>query len=607
MKIPAVFLTAFVAGSVFAQAPPGADVYKSRCALCHDNESAHAPSMQALKTMTPQRILNTLDFGVMLAATSMLTHTEKEAVANYLGTPQEERKVPAKAYCTDRAVTVSNNPKASWNGWSPDFANTRFQPSSGLTLDQVKNLKLKWAFGYDGDVNAFAQPAIFDNQLFVGSASGLVHALDAKSGCIKWQYQADGPVRTAMLVVPNGAKHSLLFGDQSGLFYSVEAETGKLLWKRRPETHEATKLTGAPVANDGVVYVPAASWEENRALNPTYECCTFRGSVTAYRIKDGMELWKAWAIPDVPRVIGKSKDGVTLWGPSGAGIWSAPTLDLKRKVLYVTTGNNYSSLPDQQATAQSDAILAIDLESGKIVWTSQVTPGDVFNGGCSNAKNCPGPDFDFGSSVMIETLPSGKNILLAGQKSGMVYGLDPDAQGKVLWKTRVGKGGTNGGVQWGMASDGQRVYASVSDLGRVRKAEPDPLDPRPNAADRSQGGGLTALRIADGEKSWFAAPTPCPAEQAVCSPAQPAAVTAISGAVFSGSADGHIRAFSAEDGKILWDFDTAQTWPTVNGVFARGGSLDGPGAVVAAGMVYVNSGYARNGGMPGNVLLAFAP
>ena len=607
MKMPAVLLAALFAGTVFAQAPSGEGVYKTRCALCHDNESAHAPSMAALKTMTPQRIINTLDFGIMMSITSMLSRAEREAVANYLGTPRDEKKISEKAFCKDRAVTISNTPKIAWNGWSPSLANTRFQSDAGLTLDQLKNLKLKWAFGYEGDVNSFSQPAILDGQLFVGSASGLIHALDAKSGCIKWQYQADGPVRTAMLTAPNGVRHALLFGDQTGLFYSVEAESGKLLWKRRPETHEATKLTGAPVAYDGVVYVPAASWEENRALSANYECCTFRGSVTAYRIKDGMEIWKAWAIPEVPRVTGKTKEGVTMWGPSGAGIWSAPTLDVKRRVLYVGTGNNYSTLPDLKATGQSDAILAIDLETGKIVWTSQVTPGDVFNGGCSSARNCPGPDFDFGASVVMETLPSGKDILLAGQKSGMVYGLDPDAEGKVMWKTRVGKGGTNGGVQWGLASDGQRVYASVSDLARIRKADADPLDPRPNAADRTQGGGLTALRIADGEKAWFAAPTACAADQSLCSPAQPAAVTAMSGAVFSGSADGHIRAFGAEDGKILWDFDTAQTWPTVNGVFARGGSMDGPGAVVAGGMVYVNSGYARNGGMAGNVLLAFAP
>ncbi len=592
--------------AAFAQAPvSGEGVYKRVCSNCHDNEGSHAPPADALKNMSVQRIVNTLDFGSMMSVTGALTREERDAVAKYLGTTSQSRKLPASAFCTDRKVAIPKSAKVEWNGWSPKPDNTRFQSASGISLEQVKGLKLKWAFGYDGDVNSFAPPAILDNQLFVGSASGMVHALDSRSGCIRWQFQADGPVRTAMLVVPDGSHHALLFGDQTGLFYSIEAETGKLLWKKRPEPHEATKLTGTPVADEGIVYVPAASWEENRPLNPQYECCTFRGSVTAYRIKDGSQVWKSWMIAEEPRQTGVNKNGVKQWGPSGAGIWSAPTLDLKRGLLYVTTGNNYSSLPGQAESPNSDAVVAIELATGKIAWASQVTAGDVFNGSCSSARTCPGPDFDFGSSAILEKLPNGKDILLAGQKSGIVWGLDPDARGKVLWQARVGKGGTNGGVQWGMASDGQRVYASVSDVSRVRRN--DPLDPRPSAVDPSQGGGLTALRIADGSKAWYAAPTPSPPAQAVCSPAQPAAVTAIPGAVFSGSVDGHLRAFAAEDGRILWDFDTAKTFPTVNGVFAKGGSMDGAGAVVAGGMVYVNSGYSRNGGMAGNVLLAFAP
>ena len=575
-------LLAACSAALFAQS--GETVYKNVCAKCHENEDSHAPPGSSLRALSSARILRTLDFGSMMSAAGALTRGEREAVASYLGKAQDTHKVPASAFCSSRTVTVPKSPKVTWNGWSPTSGNTRYQPAPGVSLDQVKNLKLKWAFGYDGDVNAFAPPAILDNQLFVGSANGLVHALDAKTGCIRWQFQADGPVRTAMLVVPNGPKHALLFGDQTGLFYSVEAETGKIEWKKRPEAHEATKLTGSPIANDGIVYVPVASWEENRPVNPDYKCCSFRGSLVAYRIKDGEQLWKTYVIDSA----------------AGAGIWSAPTLDLKRKAIYVTTGNDYAG----PSTQRSDAVVALELATGKILWSNQVTPGDIFNGGCANARNCPGPDFDFGSSAILEKLPDGRDILLAGQKSGIVYALDPDAKGKVLWQARVGKGGTNGGVQWGMASDGQRVYAAVSDLNRIRRT--DPLDPRPSGADRTLGGGLTALRVTDGSQVWHAAPVACPESQAICSPAQPQAVTAIPGVVFSGSVDGHMRAFAAEDGRVLWDFDTAKTFPTVNGVFGRGGSLDGPGAVVAGGMVYINSGYSRNGGMAGNVLLAFS-
>jgi polyvinyl alcohol dehydrogenase (cytochrome) len=334
-------------------------------------------------------------------------------------------------------------------------------------------------------------------------------------------------------------------------------------------------------------------------------------------------------VRETPRLLGK-KDGVRVFGPSGAAIWSAPTIDAKRGMLYVTTGNNYSSMgirgkDDEpcvgddddaprkgsagvacgKATAYSDSVVALNLRTGRIMWGKQVTPHDIFTGGCNAKQECPGPDFDFGSSVLIEKRPDGREVLLAGQKSGVVWALDPDNKGAVLWQQRVGKGGINGGVQWGMASDGQRVYAAVSDVGRVRRTGGDPLEYRSAGVDPKVGGGLTALRIADGEKAWYAAPTPCPAAQAICSPAQPSALTAVQGAVFSGSVDGHLRAFAAEDGRIVWDVDTAKDFATVNGVKAHGGSIDGAGPVVAGGMVYVSSGYARNGGMPGNVLLAF--
>jgi polyvinyl alcohol dehydrogenase (cytochrome) len=193
---------------------------------------------------------------------------------------------------------------------------------------------------------------------------------------------------------------------------------------------------------------------------------------------------------------------------------------------------------------------------------------------------------------------------MAGQKSGIVYAFDPNKKGEVVWQTRVGKGGTNGGVQWGMSTDGQFVYAAVSDPGRTRLTSM--VDPRRYSLDPKQGGGLTALRVADGSKVWYSAPTPCPdGAPSGCSPSQPAAVTGIPGVVFAGAVDGHIRAFSSEDGKVLWDFDTVREFSTVNGVKAHGGSIDGPGAVVVKGMVFINSGYPRNGGLSGNVLLAF--
>jgi polyvinyl alcohol dehydrogenase (cytochrome) len=594
------FLAAF--GPALLAAPvSGEAVYQKRCASCHESGS-RAPSREALKTRSVLSIQRTLDFGVMSSVASPLRRDERDAVATWLGTPGGNASPPAQAFCADRSVKITSNP-SGWNGWSASAGNTRFQPAgaAGLSIDGVRRLKLKWAYGFDGDAVAFAEPTVLDGQVFIGSASGLVQALALETGCVKWVFQATGPVRSAILAVPSGSGHALLFGDQVGWFYALDAETGKQLWKKRPEPHESTRLTGAPTAYQGTVFVPVSSWEENRTINPEYPCCTFRGSVVAYRISDGSQIWKTYTIPQKPKVTGKDKSGVEQWGPSGGSVWGSPTLDAKRGLLYATTGDNFSS----PSTPMSDSVMALELATGRIVWSRQTTPGDVWTSGCGQRGDCPGPDHDYGSSVLLEKQENGRDILLAGQKSGVVYGLDPERKGEILWQVRVGRGGINGGVQWGMASDGQKVYAATSDVVRGG-SNPDKSDPRPLPLDPKQGGGLTALRIGTGEKVWFTPPVACGSRPG-CSPAQSGAVTAIPGVVFSGSLDGHLRAYSAEEGKIVWDFDTVRDFQTVNAVRANGGAINGPGPVVVGGMVLVNSGYGRNGGLAGNVLLAFAP
>jgi polyvinyl alcohol dehydrogenase (cytochrome) len=210
--------------------------------------------------------------------------------------------------------------------------------------------------------------------------------------------------------------------------------------------------------------------------------------------------------------------------------------------------------------------------------------------------NCPpdpGPDHDFGTSPILRNLPGGKRILICGQKSGIVWGLDPDDRGKILWHTRVGQGGALGGIEWGPTADLENVYVAVSDL-LVRG------DNRP--------GGLHAVRLADGEKIW-STPGPelhCTAGTKGCNSAQSAAISSIPGVVFSGSIDGHFRAYSAAAGEIIWDFNTARDFETVNGVPGKGGSLDSAGPAIVNGMVFTNSGYGMWQGLPGNVLLAFS-
>ena len=605
-RVP-IALCALLASMITAQgqAPSGEAIYKQRCAACHDQPGSRIPPRASLQKLPALRILRAMNAGVMMTVAYPLRREEREAVASYLGTPGPEPGPKPEAFCKERAVSLSQTPKFAWNGWSPTSDNARFQSADAarLSVSQVRKLKLKWAFGLDGDISAYSQPTVIDGHIFLGSAAGVVYALRSDSGCVEWTYQAAAPVREAVATAPLDSHHAVLFGDLTGTFYALQAETGRLLWKKRIEEHEAALLTGSPTVYAGNVYIGVASWEETRAINPAYPCCSFRGSVVALRVRDGAQVWKTYTVADLPRTTGKTSTGTIRQGPSGAGVWSAPTIDTKRGRLYVTTGDNYSA----PATTTSDAVLGLDLATGRMLWSRQVTPGDVFNSGCVagvNGPNCPeegtrGPDYDFGSSSILVKTPPGRDLLIAGQKSGVVYALDPDRKGEIVWTQRVAKGGTIGGVQWGMASDGQNVYAAASDAYFFTKDGFRVLAP-------DQGGGLTALRVAEGAKAWYAAPESCGSRPG-CSPAQSAALSAIPGVVFSGSMDGHMRAYASEDGKVLWDFDTRRDFTTVNGVAAKGGAIDGPGAVIVNGMLFMNSGYGRFGGAPGNVLLAFAP
>ena len=604
MKIVAavMFLLAVVWTSVPVAAQTGAEIYQQRCAACHDEGSDRIPPRVALQEMPSARILRALDAGVMMAVALTMDPEDRVAVSSYLGTTDEIAGPSAQAFCADRTVTLPATPQASWVGWSPIRDGSRFQPAdqANLSVDDVGRLTLKWAFGFDGDSSAFAPPTVIDGQMFVGSAGGVVHAMRAESGCLQWTFQAQGPVRSSIVVAPLGEQQALLFGDMTGRFYAVTAETGTLIWSVQVDAHDSARLTAGPVAHDGIVFVPVSSWEETRAGDLDYPCCTFRGSVVALRISDGEQLWQTF-MTDAPEARGTNARGTMQYGPSGVGVWSTPTLDEERNLLYIGTGDNYTA----PATDTSDAVIALDTTTGRIVWSHQLTENDIYNGSCAaNPEGC-GPDFDFGQAPILSRAPDGRELLLIGQKSGIVWALDPTTEGEVVWETRVGVGGINGGVQWGIATEGQRVFATVSDVKRSRNT--DPGDPRRVVLDPNVGGGLTALRIADGAKEWYYPAAPCADGRPLgCSPSQPGAVTAIPGVVFTTSVDGYLRAHSTTDGTLLWSFDTMRDFETVNGVAAHGGSIDGPGAVVVGGMVFISSGYLRNGGVTGNVLLAFS-
>ena len=431
-------------------------------------------------------------------------------------------------------------------------------------------------------------------RILVGSRTGLVTALDAESGCIHWIHQAEGGVCTAISVAsgPEGAFHAY-FGDDTASIYAVDFASGERRWRTVIEKHPDAKITGAPAVFGGRLYVGVSSIESGTAADPSYECCTFRGSVVALDAATGERIWKTYTFAEEPKPTGRNRVGTRSWGPSGAAVWSAPTLDPENNTLFVGTGNSYSNPP----APESDALIALEMGTGAVRWVTQRTAGDAWNKACCLAgeavrANCPadvGPDFDFGSSPVLTTTSGGEPILIAGQKSGLMHGLDPRT-GEIRWQTRVAAGGTLGGIEWGFATDGELVYVAVSDA----------TEKEPGAA-----GGLVALRVDDGEVVWHAPPV-----QGICSgrkrchSAQPAAVALIPGVVFSGSLDGHLRAYAADTGKIIWDVDTVGDYETVNGVKARGGSLNGPGATVVDGMLYIHSGYSSY--MTGNVLLAFS-
>jgi polyvinyl alcohol dehydrogenase (cytochrome) len=614
MKAPAHIATFLLLTPLaFAQTETGESMYAASCAQCHDAGVNRAPQRDAFKSMSPERVLAAMETGEMISMGMRWPFEGRRAIAEYVtgkafGTAPSLDPSP-QAMCAPGTADIKTPPTGpAWTGWGTNTSNTRFQDASaaGITADQVPRLKLKWAFGYAGELSANAQPTYAAGHVFVGSPSGRVYALNASTGCVSWFFNAGSQVRSAVsigrIATGQGARYAAFFGDGKGNAWALDATTGKELWKTHVDDFPVARLTGSPVFYQGRLYVPVASGEEAAGSVPSYECCKFRGSIVALDAASGKQVWKTYTIDEPAKPTKKNKAGTQLYGPSGAPIWSTPVIDTRLNIVYVTTGDNYS----EPASPRSDAFMALDLKTGKILWTRQMTANDAYTSACRlpDRTNCPdvdGPDFDFGASPILVTLKNGKRALLAGQKSGIVYALDPDKKGEMLWQVRVGKGGTMGGVQWGSAADANNIYVAVSDIKRIMLNYSTSTD-----ADPSQGGGMFALRLDNGERMWYHDPISC-GERKRCSPAQSAAVTAIPGAAFSGSMDGHLRAYSSADGKILWDYDTIREYKTVNAVEGRGGSLDGPGPIVAGGMLFANSGYTAAGGAPGNVLLAFSP
>ena len=581
-----------------------AGLFTTYCATCHTGPGANpqAPGLDVMKRMTAEQVLNALEKGAMRARAAERSRAQRRALAEYVtGKPlaaDAGGSMPKSAFCS-AALVARSGPLSgpAWNGWGHSILNTRFQSaaSAGIKADDVPRLALKWAFGFPGATSAGTQPVVAGGRVYAATAEGEVYVLDAKTGCIHWTLEVEAGIRSAITLDQRGNGQLVAyFGDQAANVYAVDAKVGTVLWKVHVDEHPHAAITAAPQLYNGRLYVPVSSREESQVGDARYPCCSFRGSVVALDVATGTRLWKTYAVAETPRPTVKNSIGTQLHGPAGGAIWNTPTIDTKRNVLYVGTGNNFAP----PATALSDSLLALDLDTGAVRWSHQVTGNDIWNGSCRapdrEAAVCPdkdAPDFDFTGSSLLVDAGNGRQLIVVGNKSGVIFGFDPDEAGQIVWQQRVAEGSSGGGVFWGSATDGVNMYAANADF----------IADTPAAS-----GGMHALDLRTGRVVWKAPGAGC-ASKTPCKPSQVAAVTLIPGAVFSGTMDGRLRAYSTRDGTVLWEYDTARDFATVNGVKANGGSMSNGGPAIVGGMLFVNSGYSHHGGiLPGNVLLAFS-
>ena len=583
---------------------PGNALYQENCATCHDGSIEKAPAANWLEMLVPQALLRTINEGIMSEQASHLSEEEKIQIVEYI-VRQDRKNFPKEAelnYCKSSEMNFDLREAPEPYGWG--YNTSRFIPkkSGGIDSKNIKNLTLKWAFGFPYSQRARSQPLFAMGSIFVGSQSGDIYALDVKTGCVKWNFTASGEVRTGIIMDQweNGKKPNkrpyIYFGDILANEYALDAQTGELIWKIKSDDHPNATRTATSAKFEDILFIPISGLEVIPAFDDKYECCTFRGGLLAVDSRTGKTLWRQYSIPVPAKYSGNTSVGTRMFGPSGAPIWTSPNVDKKRRYVYIGTGENYSTPADDS----SDAIIAYNIDTGEEVWRRQTLAGDAWNLACmgKGKPNCPkefGPDMDYSASSITIDLGD-RDILIAGQKSGYVYGIDPDT-GKILWSNPVSGGGTQGGIHFGMAAEGKTVYAPINDMqnthdGKVwlnRKPGMHSLD--------AETGNIIWSNISDKE---------CKDIDFNCDPGISAAVTAVPGAVIAGHLDGNIKVYDKENGNILWSYNTLRDFESISGSPAYGGSFSGSGPSIRNGYMAINSGYGIYNHMPGNVLLLFS-
>ncbi len=595
----------------------GQALYQQQCNDCHTLPDIKAPQLPTMQQMPFSRIARALEFGIMMQQAAHLTSDERYAIAKYLssdggGTRDEWI---AQHACGERdALQVTAGPEDNWGFGSGN----RRSIDAGVDIAGagVSELELRWSLAIPGATEMRSQPVAADGVLFIGTSNGNVLAVDQENGCIHWRFGADSSIRSSLnLDTTRDGKPTLFFADDLGTVYAITADRGYLRWKKSVRWFPTSIVSGSLAFHDDRLFVPVSSFETALAGSDAYPCCRSHGGVAALDAVNGELLWEyhttANAMPHA-----ETSAGTDVWGPSGAAVWTTPAIDAERGRLYVGTAQNMSP----PATDTSDAVIALNIDTGEKAWVFQALAGDVWNVACHlGGANCPedhGPDFDFGGAITLTRAANGKDMIVAGQKSGHVYALDPDNKGKVLWRQRLSMGTSNGGIHWGVAADADTVWATIADPPRQRAG----YVPRP---------GIYALQLADGELKWSLpvergcdfdaanAPRIGLVEMRESGPADPwpdcsfyygqsAAPLHANGVLYAGALDGKLRIVDAESGELLSVIDTNRPYQGSNGVDGHGGAIDLSGVVVDGRRLFVYSGYGMFGQMPGNVLLAYA-